>query len=76
MGKGQALDFKKEKSSLKHYTLKNQKYSRFIGVKTMTALHALQYLSKKCRAKHLLNDNNPSMGLTNRLEKLERGTKN
>lgn len=36
MGKGQALDFKKEKSSLKHYTLKNQKHSRIIGVKTLS----------------------------------------
>lgn len=41
----------------------------------VSALQALQYLSKKCRAKHLLNENNPSIGLINRLEKLERGTK-
>ncbi|MHC5354979.1 hypothetical protein ACYSNX_12600, partial [Myroides sp. LJL115] len=34
MGNGQTLDFKQEKSSLKHYTFKNQKYSRIIGVKT------------------------------------------
>src|SRR5690554_8136232 len=27
----------------------------------VSALQALQYLSKKCRAKHLLNENNPSI---------------
>lgn len=35
----------------------------------------LNFLSKKCRAKHLFKDNNPSLGLMNRLDKLERGSK-
>ncbi len=35
----------------------------------------LKQLSKKCRAKHYLNDNNPSLALINRLDKLEKGGK-
>lgn len=35
----------------------------------------LNQLAKKCRAKHFLNDNNPSQGLINRLDKLEKGGK-
>lgn len=35
----------------------------------------LKMLAKKCRAKHILNNNNPNIGLINRLEKLENGSK-
>lgn len=35
----------------------------------------LRTLAKKCRAKHILNNNNPDIGLINRLDKLERGSK-
>lgn len=38
-------------------------------------LQSLKFLSKKCRAKHILKDDNPDIGLINRLEKLERGSK-
>lgn len=33
----------------------------------VSALQALQYLSKKCRAKHLYNSNNPDMGLIKKI---------
>lgn len=33
----------------------------------------LKILSKKCRAKHIFKNNNPDMGLINRLDKLDRG---
>jgi hypothetical protein len=36
---------------------------------------ALKMLAKKCRAKHILKDNNPGIGLINRLDKLEKGSK-
>ncbi len=35
----------------------------------------LQMLAKKCRAKHILNNNNPDIGLINRLDRLEKGSK-
>jgi len=35
----------------------------------------LKMLAKKCRAKHLLNHNNPDIGLIKRLNKLEKGSK-
>lgn len=35
----------------------------------------LKFLAKKCRAKHILKENNPSLGLMNRLDKLDRGSK-
>lgn len=35
----------------------------------------LKMLAKKCRAKHLLNNNNPDIGLIKRLNKLEKGSK-
>jgi hypothetical protein len=35
----------------------------------------LKTLSKKCRAKHFLNHNNPDIGLIKRLDKLEKGLK-
>ena len=35
----------------------------------------LKMLAKKCRAKHILKNNNPNIGLINRLEKLENGSK-
>ncbi|MCE3278334.1 MAG: hypothetical protein K0S44_525 [Bacteroidetes bacterium] len=35
----------------------------------------LRILAKKCRAKHILNNNNPDMGLMKRLDKLEKGSK-
>lgn len=35
----------------------------------------LKLLAKKCRAKHLLNANNPDIGLINRLDKMEKGSK-
>lgn len=35
----------------------------------------LKILSKKCRAKHIFKNNNPDMGLINRLDKLDRGVK-
>jgi len=35
----------------------------------------LKMLAKKCRAKHIFKNNNPDMGLINRLDKLERGGK-
>lgn len=38
-------------------------------------LQSLKMLSKKCRAKHILKNNNPNIGLINRLDKLERGSK-
>jgi len=38
-------------------------------------LQALKFLAKKCRAKHILKNNNPNLGLINRLDKLERGSK-
>jgi hypothetical protein len=38
-------------------------------------LHLLKFLSKKCRAKHILKDNNPNIGLINRLDKLEKRSK-
>lgn len=36
---------------------------------------SLKMLAKKCRAKHLLNSNNPDMGLIKRLDRLEKGSK-
>lgn len=38
-------------------------------------VNALKMLAKKCRAKHILKNNNPDIGLINRLEKLEKGSK-
>lgn len=38
-------------------------------------LQSLKILSKKCRAKHILKNNNPNIGLINRLDKLEKGSK-
>ena len=38
-------------------------------------LQILKMLAKKCRAKHLLKNNNPDIGLLNRLDKLEKGSK-
>jgi hypothetical protein len=38
-------------------------------------LQSLKMLSKKCRAKHILKNNNPNIGLINRLDKLEKGSK-
>jgi hypothetical protein len=38
-------------------------------------LRILKMLAKKCRAKHILKNNNPDIGLINRLEKLEKGAK-
>lgn len=38
-------------------------------------LQTLKMLAKKCRAKHILKNNNPDIGLINRLDKLERGFK-
>ena len=35
----------------------------------------LQMLAKKCRAKHILNNNNPDIGLINRLDRQEKGSK-
>lgn len=35
----------------------------------------LKVLAKKCRAKHIFNTNNPDLGLLNRLDKLDRGSK-
>jgi hypothetical protein len=35
----------------------------------------LQMLAKKCRAKHILKNNNPDIGLINRLDRLEKGSK-
>lgn len=35
----------------------------------------LKMLSKKCRAKHILKNNNPNIGLINRLDKMEKGQK-
>jgi hypothetical protein len=35
----------------------------------------LTMLAKKCRAKHIFKNNNPDIGLINRLEKLEKGSK-
>jgi hypothetical protein len=41
----------------------------------ISELNKLKMLAKKCRAKHLLNNNNPDIGLINRLDKLERKSK-
>jgi hypothetical protein len=38
-------------------------------------VRVLKMLAKKCRAKHLLNNNNPDIGLLNRLDKLDKGSK-
>jgi hypothetical protein len=38
-------------------------------------VQSLKMLAKKCRAKHILQNNNPDIGLINRLDKLERGSK-
>lgn len=38
-------------------------------------VQVLKMLSKKCRAKHILKNNNPDLGLINRLDKLEKGLK-
>ena len=38
-------------------------------------LQILKMLAKKCRAKHILKNNNPDIGLINRLDKLEKGSK-
>jgi hypothetical protein len=38
-------------------------------------LRSLKMLSKKCRAKHILKNNNPNIGLINRLDKIEKGSK-
>jgi len=38
-------------------------------------VQVLKMLSKKCRAKHILNNNNPDLGLINRLDKMEKGLK-
>ena len=35
----------------------------------------LKMLAKKCRAKHIFKNNNPDIGLINRLDKLEKGSK-
>ncbi len=35
----------------------------------------LKMLAKKCRAKHILKNNNPDIGLMNRLDKLDKGLK-
>lgn len=35
----------------------------------------LKMLAKKCRAKHLLNSNNPDSGLINRLDRLQKGSR-
>jgi hypothetical protein len=35
----------------------------------------LKLLAKKCRAKHILKNNNPDLGLLNRLDKMEKGLK-
>lgn len=35
----------------------------------------LKFLAKKCRAKHILKNNNPDIGLINRLDKLEKGSR-
>lgn len=35
----------------------------------------LKMLAKKCRAKHIFNTNNPDIGLLNRLDRLDRGSK-
>jgi hypothetical protein len=38
----------------------------------LTDLQTLKLLAKKCRAKHILKNNNPDIGLINQLDKLER----
>ncbi|OFX18085.1 MAG: hypothetical protein A2033_18815 [Bacteroidetes bacterium GWA2_31_9] len=38
-------------------------------------LQILKMLAKKCRAKHIFKNNNPDIGLINRLDKLEKGLK-
>lgn len=38
-------------------------------------LQSLKMLARKCRAKHILKNNNPDIGLMNHLDKLERGSK-
>lgn len=38
-------------------------------------IQALKFLAKKCRTKHLFKNNNPGIGLMNRLDKIERGDK-
>jgi hypothetical protein len=38
-------------------------------------IQKLKMLAKKCRAKHIMNNNNPDIGLINRLDKLEKGSK-
>lgn len=38
-------------------------------------VQVLKFLAKKCRAKHILKNNNPDVGLINRLDKLEKGSK-
>lgn len=35
----------------------------------------LKFLSRKCRAKHLFKQNNPSLGLMNQLDKVDKGAK-
>ena len=41
----------------------------------MVDAQILKMLAKKCRAKHIFKNNNPDIGLINRLEKLDRGGK-
>lgn len=38
-------------------------------------IQKLKLLAKKCRAKHILNEDNPDIGLIRRLDRLERGSK-
>jgi hypothetical protein len=38
-------------------------------------VQTLKMLAKKCRAKHIFKNNNPDIGLINRLDKLEKGSK-
>jgi|TARA_R100000479_G_scaffold130736_1_gene68774 hypothetical protein len=41
----------------------------------MEDLNKLKMLAKKCRAKHILKNNNPNLGLIKRLDRLEKGSR-
>jgi hypothetical protein len=41
----------------------------------LEVVQILKMLAKKCRAKHIFKNNNPDIGLINRLDKLEKGSK-
>lgn len=79
---------KKWREIIDHYIVSLDKNSYFLS-DTLSVLNfnidyktteleevsKLKMLAKKCRAKHILNNNNPDIGLINRLEKLENGSK-